>query len=387
MLQASFIRVNSFRALGNTKKGATHVLTLTLTLAAALLLSACSEPPSAVAELPLRPVKLITVGSEQASDIRRFPAVVAATQTADLTFRVGGELVEIPWRPGHEVAKGDLIAALDPTDYQLTAEQARARAELAQAQYDRMAQLANQNIISRSQFDEVKAELQVARANLNTAETNLSYTRLHAPFAGVIANLHVELYENVGPQQPVITLHVDDMVDVSIQVPEQLFAQVRRDLTYQPDIIFESLPGQTFAGQVREWDRIADPATNTYRVVFTLPKPETGNILPGMTATVLIDRSLVLPDSTGAVQIPVGAVFTPTNTELASNVRKVWVYQPAENGNQGTLSARQVTVGSASSSSITILDGLQFGEHIVIAGVHQLTEGQAVRPWVRERGL
>ncbi|MFU8785047.1 efflux RND transporter periplasmic adaptor subunit [Aliidiomarina sp.] len=381
MLQACFSR-----ALESQRKGATLALSITLTLAAALLLSACSEPQTDVAEPPLRPVKLITVGSEQASDIRRFPAVVAATQTADLTFRVGGELVEIPWRPGHEVAKDDLIAALDPTDYQLTAEQARARAELAQAQYDRIAQLANENIIPRSQFDEAKAELQVARANLNTAETNLSYTRLHAPFAGVIANLHVDLHENVGPQQPVITLHVDDMVDVSIQVPEQLFAQVRRDLTYQPDIIFESLPGQTFAGQVREWDRIADPATNTYRVVFTLPKPETGNILPGMSATVLIDRSLVLPDSTGAVQIPVSAVFTPPHTELASNVRMVWVYQPAA-GNQGSLSARQVTVGSASSSSITILDGLQFGEHIVIAGVHQLTEGQAVRPWVRERGL
>lgn len=392
MLQAPYLHsysyaIRCYRLLCGRDKGVPLALILALTIGAATLLSACSKPPVESVEPPLRPVKLITVGSEQASDIRRFPAVVAATQTADLTFRVGGELVEIPWRPGHEVAQGDLIAALDPTDYQLTAEQARARAELAQAQYDRIAQLANQNIISRSQFDEAKAELQVARANLNTAETNLSYTGLHAPFAGVIANLHVELFENVGPQQPVITLHVDDMVDVSIQVPEQLFSQVRRDLNYQPDIVFENLPGQTFSGQVREWDRIADPATNTYRVVFTLPKPETGNILPGMTATVLIDRSLVLPELIGAIQIPVAAVFTPANTELASNVRVIWVYQPAANGNQGTLSARQVTVGSASSNAITILDGLQLGEHIVIAGVHQLAEGQRVRPWVRERGL
>ncbi|RUO37493.1 efflux RND transporter periplasmic adaptor subunit [Aliidiomarina shirensis] len=361
---------------------------ITLIIAtAAISLTACSETPSAPEDKPLRPVKLITVGSDDSGDIRSFPAVVEATQTADLTFRVGGELTELPWRPGHEVEQGDLIAALDPTDYRLTAEQARARAELAQAQYDRIEQLAEQNIISRSQFDEAKAELQVAQANLNTAETNLGYTKLHAPFAGVIANLHVELYENIGPQQPIITLQVDDMIDVRIQVPEQLFAQVRRDLSYQPDITFESLPGQTFKGQIREWDRIADSATNTYRVVFTLPKPEIGNILPGMSASVIIDSSQVMPETNNGITIPIGAVFTPTDEMLAENIRRVWIYQPAEQGSQGTLTARQVTIGAASSSGISILDGLNIGEHVVVAGVHRLEEGQAVRPWIRERGL
>ncbi|EGN74794.1 RND family efflux transporter, MFP subunit [Idiomarina sp. A28L] len=362
------------------------LLALTV-IALAFGLSACSETASEPAEKPLRPVKLITVGSDDISDIRSFPAVVEATQTADLTFRVGGELVELPWRPGHQVEQGDLIAALDPTDYRLTAEQARARAELAQAQYDRIAQLAEQNIISRSQFDEAKAELQVAQANLNTAETNLGYTKLHAPFAGIIANLHVELYENIGPQQPIITLQVDDMVDVRIQVPEQLFAQVRRDLSYQPDITFESLPGQTFQGQLREWDRIADAATNTYRVVFTLPKPEAGNILPGMTASVAIDSTQVMPAHTNAITVPIAAVFTPSDKALAENIRMVWIYQPAEQGSQGTLFARQVTIGAASSSGISILDGLSVGEHVVVAGVHQLEEAQTVRPWIRERGL
>ncbi|RUO23570.1 efflux RND transporter periplasmic adaptor subunit [Aliidiomarina iranensis] len=356
-------------------------------LIATLGLSACSEPTAEKTEKPLRPVKLITVGSDHNADIRSFPAVVEATQTADLTFRVGGELIELPWRPGHVVEKGDLIAALDPTDYRLTAEQAKARAELAQAQYDRIAQLAEQNIISRSQFDEAKAELQVAQANLNTAETNLSYTELHAPFAGVIANLHVELYENIGPQQPIITLQVDDMVDVRIQVPEQLFAQVRRDLNYQPDITFESLPNQVFKGQIREWDRIADSATNTYRVVFTLPKPETGNILPGMTASVMIDSNQVLPTNGNSINIPIGAVFTPPDRALAEDIRMVWVYEPAAEGSRGELTARQVTIGAASSSSISILDGLNIGEHVVIAGVHQLEEGEQVRPWIRERGL
>lgn len=351
------------------------------------VLSACSpEPPQPMEEQP-RPVKLITVGASADSEIRRFPAVVAATQTADLTFRVGGEVTELPWRPGHEVQQGDLIAALDPTDYELAAAQARARAELAQAQYDRLAQLINQNVISQAQFDEANAELAVARANLNTATANVGYTRLRAPFNGVIANLHVELFENVGPQQPIVTLHVDDMIDVSIQVPERLFAQVRRDTNYQPDIIFDSLPNQVYQGQIREWDRIADPATNTYRVVFTLPKPAEGNILPGMTATVVIDAAQVLPQHQQRLSVPISALFSPAGSELSEQVRMVWVYTPAAQQNRGQISARRVTIGAASSSDVMIVQGLEPGEHVVIAGVHQLHEGQTVRPWIRERGL
>jgi len=350
-------------------------------------LTACSEEPAKPTEQQPRPVQLITVGASADSEIRRFPAVVAATQTADLTFRVGGEIIELPWRPGHEVEQGDLIAALDPTDYELAAAQARARAELAQAQYDRLAQLINQNVISQAQFDEANAELAVARANLNTANANVGYTRLRAPFNGVIANLHVDVFENVGPQQPIVTLHVDDMIDVSIQVPERLFAQVRRDTDYQPDIIFDSLPNQVYQGQIREWDRIADPATNTYRVVFTLPKPAEGNILPGMTATVVIDAAQVLPQHQQRLSVPISALFSPAGSELSEQVRMVWVYTPAAQQNRGHISARRVTIGAASSSDVMIVQGLEPGEHVVIAGVHQLHEGQTVRPWIRERGL
>jgi len=352
-----------------------------------LLLAACSdaEPLHEIQPTP-RPVQLHTVGSELDSNIRRFPAVVEATQTANLTFRVGGEIKELPWRPGQELKQGELIAALDPRDYQLTVDQAAARAELAEAQFRRMNQLREDNLVSPAQFDEAKAELEVARANLNTARTNLDYTRLKAPFDGIVANLHVELFENVAPQQPVVTLHVDDMVDVSIQVPERLFAQVRRDLNYRPDISFDSMPGHTFKGQIREWDRIADPATNTYRVVFSLPRPENGNILPGMTATVMIDASQVLPQPEGAVRVPVSAVFVPADQQLADADRYVWVYQPDADGS-GLVEKRKILISTASSSDIMVIDGLDVGEQVVTAGVHQLKDGQRVRPWARERGL
>ncbi|RUO33517.1 efflux RND transporter periplasmic adaptor subunit [Aliidiomarina sanyensis] len=357
-----------------------------LSIGILVLLAGCRADQHTPTELPLRPVKVLTVGADEGAEIRRFPAVVEATQTAHLTFRVGGELQSLPARPGQSVNQGELIAALDPTDYELAVAQARARAELADTQFERLERLLAQNIISQSQFDEARAERQVARANLDTAEANLRYTQLKAPFSGVIANLHVESFENIAPQQPIVTLHVDDMIDVSIQVPERLFAQVRRETDYQPDIEFDSLPGQIFQGQLREWDRIADPATNTYRVVFTLPKPDTGNILPGMTASVVIDSRQVLPQLADAVRIPIAAVFMPPERPLAAQERMVWVFQPTE-GTTGILEMRRVTLGQAASSDVVVVAGLAAGEQIVVAGVHQLRDGQRVRRWERERGL
>lgn len=359
-------------------------------LMACLLLTACSDPnpDSKTTNHGPRPVHLLEVAHQYDAQVRRFPAVVEATQTAELAFRVGGELNELPWRPGQSVAQGQLVAALDPTDYELALEQAAAQAELLEAQHQRNQRMFDENLISQAAFDQSRADLRVARANLRGAQTNLDYTQLKAPFDGVIAHLHVENYENVAPQQPVATLQVEGFIDVSIQVPERLFARVRRDLDYQPDVVFDGLPGQLYKGQIREWDRIADAATNTYRVVFTLPAPEHINILPGMTATVLIDATRMTRAQQQVVVVPAAAVFTPEHKAIEQGFAYVWLFEahPSQ-PNQGTLALQRVQIGNMTNDGVEIIAGLSATDIIVQAGVHHLEEGETVKPWVRERGL
>ena len=235
--------------------------------------------------------------------------------------------------------------------------------------------------MSEAQFDQIESQRAVAKSNYETAKANLKYTELRAPFDGVIASLAVEAYENIQPKQPIVTLQINNAIDVSIQVPEKLFARVKKQTDYEPMIRFDAAPEFQFRAHLKEWDSQADPATNTYEVVFTLPKPDNLNVLPGMTATVIVDMAQVLRSTITGMLVPTKAVFTNgSNTEQPPSY--VWVV-----AEDMSVEKRKVVVGTATNDGLTIVSGLKEGETIVIAGVHQLREGQKVREWQRERGL
>ncbi|HEY0923572.1 efflux RND transporter periplasmic adaptor subunit [Rheinheimera pacifica] len=354
-----------------------------LSISAVFLLNACSKPEPELTPQLVRPVKLHQISADASGAVRQFPAVVAPTERASLTFRVSGKLVQLVARPGQAVEKGQLLARLDDTDFKLKLDQARARFELSQTQFTRSEQLISQKLVSQAVYDEAKAQLQVAQADLSTAETALSYTRLEAPFAGNISRLLVENHENVAAQQAIMELQVRDQVDVVIQVPEDVISNVRKDFDYQPEVVFDSHPLYRYRARIREWDTQADPATNSFKVVFSMPTPTDFNVLSGMTANVIAEVSKISNVYIDALFIPASAIFMPGSDPLASQQSYVWVYD----NDSGTVSKRAVTVSSLTSAGAAITSGLAVGEQVVSAGVQQLTEGQQVRPWVRERGL
>ncbi len=356
---------------------------MVLAVCVAMILQGCTESATAPDEPLVRPVKLHQVGNSASSAVRQFPAVVEPTERANLTFRVSGKLVQLVARPGQAVQNGELLARLDDTDFNLKLDQARARFELAQTQFARSEQLIAQKLVSQAVFDEARAQLQVAQADLSTAETALSYTRLEAPFAGIISRLLVENHENVAAQQAIMELQVRDQVDVVIQVPEDVISNVRKDFDYQPEVVFDSHPLYRYRARIREWDSRADPATNSFKVVFSMATPTEFNVLSGMTANVIAEVSKINAAHINALFIPASAIFMPAELSLSSQQSYVWVYQP----DNGQVSRREVTISSLTSAGAAVTSGLEAGEQIVSAGVQHLSEGQQVRPWVRERGL
>jgi len=358
---------------------------LCLCLPASLLLVGCDQAPAPQEQAP-RLVKLFTVEDPASERLREFPARLKATEEAELSFRIGGQLKTLEVRQGQPVKRGQLIASIEDTDQRLRVRDRQASFDLANAQFKRIAQLLERQMISRSEYDQRKAALDSASAALSLARQELYYTRILAPFDGVAANTHVDNFQVVQAKQPIVTLQSGDSLDVLFQMPENLLTNLRSredSVGYHPSVILDSLPDREFEAVYKEHSTQPDPKTLTYQVTLSMPRPEELNLLPGMSATVKIDFAKISRNPDNRLLVPVEAVFSPDS--VAAEVKQVWVAREQD----GTLrlTARQVEVGQLTRNGIEVLSGIEPGEQIVAVGGAELEEGQAVRPWVRERGL
>ena len=348
-----------------------------------LLLTACTEQAAqSDVEQVVRPVKLFNINSNSDQAIRSFPAEVVANQGSYLAFRVNGELLEFPALAGQHVEKGELLAKLDPEDFELQYEERKARFELAESQLERVQKLFDRSIASQSELDQATANKQVAESAMKIAKTNLDNSELRAPFAGTVAKVFVKNFENIQAKQNILRLETRDLMDVVIQIPEKLIARIDKDVQYQPEVVFDGYPDKSYQLTIKEFDTQADPTTLTYKVVFSLPVPEDFNLLAGMTGRVDIDLSKITSSQSAYTLLPVEAVFSePTEPEGKNSY--VWVFDE----NSGQVHKQAVKVGQLHRDGIEVLSGIEKGQTVVAAGVHFLEEGMKVRPWQKERGL
>ncbi|GAA3909798.1 efflux RND transporter periplasmic adaptor subunit [Litoribacillus peritrichatus] len=352
-------------------------------LTALIMLGGCEQEIPQHKEI-VRPAKLLLLGEANTSSIRNFPATIEASDQSILGFRVAGKLVKLPVKAGQKVEKGQLLAQLDTTDFQLQVDDRKAKFDLAKIDYLRFKKMLEKKVIAVSTVDQKKASYLSAKSALDLAKQDLAYTKLVAPFSGIVSKTLVENHENVQAKQVILHLQSDNTITISFQLPESVLAQLNTNAKdYQPTITFDSNPGKSYLAYYKEHSTEADPQTLSYEVKLEMDMPADFNVLPGMTANVAMDMRIMSTAASPDYQIPVSAVFSSDNQDSDSKVRNVWKIDPETY----TAHLAEIKIGQLSSAGIEVYGGLSPGDIIVTAGVTNLREGMKVRAWERERGL
>jgi RND family efflux transporter MFP subunit len=308
----------------------------------------------------VKPVKTITVSGFGEGEIT-FPAQVEAGEKVLMSFRVSGRIIELPIKEGEEIRKGQLIARLDPKDYQIAVNQARAEYNKAEADLKRYQKLYEKDAVPLADLDLRISQRDVTKAQLEEAEKNLTYTYLRAPFTGRIGRRYVENFMDVRSNEQIVDLNDITSIEVKVDVPESIIS-LSRTLGDKLELVnyaeFETAPGKQYLLQIKEVSNRADPLTQTFEVTLKMPQPDDIALLPGMNALVRLEAK-IKEDINFEARIRIPAIAVMGADDESSYV---WIVN----------------------QQIFIIDGLMGGETLVVAGMKSLQEGMKVQLWKPE---
>lgn len=353
---------------------------LGLVISAAVLVG-CSRneaPPE-----PVRAVKVLTVGVSSFQSGHEFSGEVRPRVESRLGFRVAGKIMRRQAELGQQVKAGAVLAQLDPQDYRLAADAARAQVaaattqrDLAAADFKRFVALREQNFISgaelerrESSFKAAQAQLDQARAQLAAEGNQARYTSLVADVSGVITAIEAEPGQVVNAGTPVVRIAQDGARDVVFSVPEDKVMALRPGT----DVTVRLWAGNgTVSGKIREVAASADPVTRTYPVKVSLDPAAQ----PPLGATVTVVPQALSMAGAPAIKLPTSAL------RQEGKGTAVWVLD------RGTMTVKSqpVQVATADGNEAVIAAGLQPGMTVVSAGVHVLAPGQKVTVWQERAG-
>jgi RND family efflux transporter MFP subunit len=323
-----------------------------------------------VMEPPIRPVKTMLIQDTPSQFRRVFSGQMQASQTANLSFLTGGDLVEFPVKEGDFLKKDELIARLDATEAQNAFEAARADLTLAKAELERNQTLYDEELISAAEFDVKRRAFDVSLAAYNTAAKAVQDREIRAPFDGVIAKRFVDNHEKVQAGQTIVTFFNPTSIDIIIDVPETIVNQIPYH-TAEMTAVFEQNPNVSYPLTVKEFSTVADKYTKTYALTLTMEKPEGVLVLPDMTVTVNIDfkRKAVVTDE--SFLVPSTAIVFDVETDDSV----IWVLDKETM----TVNPKSVEADRTQGGEVVISGGLEVGDTIVTAGGGFLSPGQKVR--------
>ena len=338
---------------------------LTLSVCVIMIMAGCKEKKRV--EKPVRPVRAIKVKARIQNESKIvLPASVNELKEVNLAFRVGGPLVELNDIVGSYVEKGDVIAQIDPRDFEIAVESAETKYIQAKAEYERYRSLFDKESVSKSLFDQMEANYKLAKASFESARNSLIDTELKAPFSGYINTVFAENFEKVNPGAPIVSLLDVSSYEVKAWIPAQDIGKINS----KTEFICVIKNGETYKlkGRIREIGTKSGLTKQSYPISVLVKADQRIKIRSGMTA----DLELIYPcmEKNESFIVPVTSVFSKNNETC------VWVFNEQTN----TVSLKPIEIEEViSDKMLSIAEGLKENDYVITAGVHYLHEGQEVK--------
>jgi len=297
-------------------------------------------------------------------------APIESERKAGVVAKVQGEIRQILVDEGQRVREGHLLVRLDGDQLRLEVALAEATMRKLERDYARNTELQAKGLISAVSIDNLKYELEAAKASWELARLHLSYTDIRSPIGGTLTMRaeRVKIGNTVMPAGGVIAasdsaLFVIEDLDsliLKINVPERELAKL--SVGQVAELSFDAVPGRMFTGKIDLISPYVDPTTATFGVRVRVT--DTGNLLrPGMFARVAI----VYERKADALQIPRTALLDDDGPP------KVFIVQ------DGKAAERPVQLGLSNGAWIEVTSGLKDGDQVVVVGQAAVKPGAAVR--------
>ncbi len=381
-----------------------------------------------------RPAKVFTVEASSSVLTRQYPAIVLPSAEVELSFQVSGRVIDLPIRAAVQVEAGDLVAGLDPRDFEtqiaqlqsqidqaeanlvalrtgarveevaaLEAAVASAQAQVDQAneQVERTRQLFERGVAAQAQLDNDEAAARVAEANLTAQEEQLEIglaggrpeeiEAAEAAIRGLEAQLQVAQnsldYASLeAPFAGIIARRdIDNFTNIQAgQSIALLQALSTVHLTFNvpaPDVTALSAGGQDRIQNQVTFDAIPGQVFDAETVEFSVQADSSTQTYQGRVAVEVPPDAVILPGMVGRVIASAGIDATDLMIPLTAVAAKpngdpfVWIV-----GADNVTAARDVELGAASGDQVAVISGLDAGEVIVSAGVSHILDGMTVRP-------
>jgi RND family efflux transporter MFP subunit len=354
-----------------------YVVVLALAVPILAALTACTSRKQQAAAGPaiVHDVQAVTVSQTTVPDVIESVGTVHAAESAQIASQMMGNVVAIKVREGDRVRRGQLLALIDDSQPRAGLERAQATVNaanhevaaadadygLAEATMKRYQTLFDKRSVSPQEMDEVKARYQAAnarremarsghvqaRAALAQARTALNYTRIVAPFDGVVTERKVDPGALAAPGMPLLTIEGSGRLRLEATVDESGMRYVRLGETVP--VIFDALGTEPFSGKVVIIAPAADPGSHSFLVKVELP----GN---SALRSGLFGRARFPKGQRSSLVIPRDSIIT------RGQLQAVYVIGP-----DGMASIRYVTLGGSSGNQVDVLSGISAGDRVIVA--------------------